>query len=140
MVRPGWDVEAGTILMEVRPRRQPPHIPLDGRPHELLKMLKVLQWQINMSHHSGEETARTVGLAIKEQNEIWTQLYCNYREAQMFLLFLPFHILLNLPSLLPSLPVPSIWQSAARKPECIHNSSSKHQLIIRPAITQHTVY
>lgn len=53
----------------------------------------------------------------------------------MSLLFLPFHILLNLPSLLPSLPAPSIWQAAARKPGCIHNSSSKHQLIIRPAIT-----
>lgn len=58
----------------------------------------------------------------------------------MFLLFLPFHILLNLPSLLPSLPVPSIWQVAARKPGCIYNSSSKHQLIIRPAITQHTLH
>ncbi len=58
----------------------------------------------------------------------------------MFLLFLPFHILLNLPSLLPSLPVPSIWQAAARKPGCIHNSSSKHQLIIHPAITHLPAY
>lgn len=53
----------------------------------------------------------------------------------MFLLFLPFCILLNLPSSLPSLQVPSTWQTPARKPGCIHNSSSKHQLIIRPAIT-----
>lgn len=53
----------------------------------------------------------------------------------MFPLFLPFHVLLNLPSLLPSLPVPSIRQAAARKPGCIHNLSSKHQLIIRRAIT-----
>lgn len=58
----------------------------------------------------------------------------------MFLLFLPFHILLNLPSLLPSLPVPSIWQAPARKAGCIHNSSSKHQLIIRPAITHLPAY
>lgn len=52
----------------------------------------------------------------------------------MFLLFLPFCILLNLPSSLPSLQVPSTRQTPARKPGCIHNSSSKHQLIIRPAI------
>lgn len=53
----------------------------------------------------------------------------------MFLLFLPSHILSNLPSLLPSLAGPSIQQAAARKPGSIHRSSSKHQLIIFPAIT-----
>lgn len=58
----------------------------------------------------------------------------------MLLLFLPFHIFLNPTSLLPSLLVPSIWKAAARKPGCIHNPSSKHQLIIRPAITQYTFH
>lgn len=80
------------------------------------------------------------GLAFTVQNEIWSQLQSNYGEAQMFLLFLPLHILLNRPSLLPSLPVPSIWQAAARKPGCIHNSWCKQQLIIHPAITQCTLY
>lgn len=75
------------------------------------------------------------GLALKDKHEIWSQLYYNCREAQMFLLFLPSHILLNLPSLLPSLAVPSIRRAAARKPGSIHRSSSKHQLIIFPAIT-----
>lgn len=114
-------------------RRQLPYIPLRSRPPERLKLLNVLRRQINLSHLSGSRYV--AGLAFKEENEIWSQLYSNCREAQMFLLFLPFHILLNLPSLLPSLPMPSIWQAAARKPVCIHNSSPARQLIIRPAIT-----
>lgn len=136
----GPDVEGLPIRRRPSSPRQLPYILLKAGPPELQNLQNLLQQQINMSHLSGKPTASIVWPAFKEENEIWSQLYSNCREAQMFLLFLPFHILLKLPSLLPSLPVPSIWQTAARKPGCIHNSSPKPQLIIRPAITQHTLH
>lgn len=54
MAWPARDVEGVPIKTEASSHRQIPYIPLKGRPPELLKLLNVLQRQINMSHLSGK--------------------------------------------------------------------------------------
>lgn len=92
---------------------------LPARPPELLELLKVSQQQINASSFRGVDSEYRGA-------EIWSQLNTNYGETQMFLLFFPLHILLPHPSLLPSLPVPSIWQKTWMYPQLMMQTPINH--------------